>query len=93
MRRAQVEIPDGKSFVDDAVQLQISAMKATQLRNLSRNTSVSIATQDKAWLVTGNLAVVKKEGFNPHLNIEDELLLWYKILPPRGALGKYSLKC
>ena len=57
-------------------QLRILAMKATQLRDLFRNTLLSSDKKNKAWLVTRDAVAAKREGLDPHFSIEEELVLW-----------------
>ena len=52
-------------------QLRISAMKATQLRDLLHNTLLSTAKKNTAWLATKDAVAAKREGLDPHLRIED----------------------
>ena len=51
-------------------------MKATQLREPFRNTLLSTAKKDQAWLATSDAVAAKKEGLDPHFGVQDELLLW-----------------
>ena len=57
-------------------QLRISAMKAIQLRDPFRNILLSTAKKDKTWLATRDAVVAKKEGLDPYISIENEVLLW-----------------
>ena len=57
-------------------QLQISVMKATQLRDPFHNTLLSTARKDKTWLATRDAVPGKKEGLDPHFSVHEELLLW-----------------
>ena len=51
-------------------------MKATQLRDLFRNTLLNTAKKNEAWLATQDAVAAKREGIDSHFSIEDELLLW-----------------
>ena len=48
-------------------------MKATQLRDPFRNTLLSTAKKNKAWLATRDAVVAKREGLDPYFSIENAL--------------------
>ena len=51
-------------------------MKPTQLGDPFRDTLLSTANKNKAWLATWDAVATKGEGLDLHFSIEDELLLW-----------------
>ena len=53
----------------------MSAMTDTQLRDSFRNTLLSTAKKDQAWLATRDAVAAKKEALDPHFSVQNQFLL------------------